>query len=112
LTQAESASALLLVVALRAEVAAAPLLVAVVISLLAKTIAETATMTDETAIALGAQMIGKLHHNCRLVIAPTYTKSRDRDTKEDHEEVHENGTSGEDRKGNIALSTRSTPNNC
>lgn len=52
---------LLVVVALLAEVAAVPLLVVVVISLLAKTIAVTVTMTDETAIALEAQMIGKLH---------------------------------------------------
>ena len=40
-----------------------------------------------------------------------YQSNRDRDTKDDREEVRENGTNGEDRKGKLALPTRPKPGN-
>lgn len=98
--------------ALPAEVVVALLPVAAVeTTLLARTIAGTATMIDETVvIALVAQMIGKLPSKCRFVTTSAYTQiCRDRDIKDDREEVRENGTNGEDRKGELALPTRSKP---
>jgi hypothetical protein len=76
LTLAVIANALLPVVALLAEAAAALLpAAAVATTLLAKTTAGTVTvtMTAETVIDLVAQMIGKLRHNGMFMIITAYT---------------------------------------
>lgn len=83
-------------------------------TLLARTTAETVTTIDETAvIALVARMIGKMALCKVTAVMTTYAAYRDRDTKEDREEVRENGTNGEDRKGRptFAFVLRPHPNN-
>jgi hypothetical protein len=111
LIQAESVSVLQLDVALRAVVAPHLLDVAVVTSLLARMTVETETetMSVETATDLAVQMTGK---NYVLMLWPNLLTilSRDRDIKDDRdrdrEEIRENGTNGEDRKGEFELPSR------
>lgn len=69
-TLAVIVSAPLVVVVPLAEVAVAPLHVAAVATtLLARTIAGTATMIDETAVTVpAAQMIGRLRQRCGFVM--------------------------------------------
>jgi hypothetical protein len=97
----ESNAAALLAVVLLLLVAA----VVVVITLLEKMIDVTAIMNAGIVIVLVARMIGE--DKSTLNVSPQVNRfCRDRDAKEDREEVRENGTSGEDRKGDIALPSR------
>jgi thioredoxin-like negative regulator of GroEL len=111
LIQAESVSVLQLDVALRAVVAPHLLDVAVVTSLLARMTVETETetMSVETATDLAVQMTGKNHVPMLWPNLLTIL-SRDRDIKDDRdrdrEEIRENGTNGEDRKGEFELPSR------
>ncbi|PBP16293.1 hypothetical protein BUE80_DR013000 [Diplocarpon rosae] len=99
------------------QVAAAVLLAVVVvlhlpdvdaaITLPARTNAETETTTAVTAIALAVQRIGKRMSHFHQTT--TYTLSRDREVKDERERDdagRENGTNGEDRKGELALPSR------
>lgn len=90
-----------------------PVAAVAVITPLARTIAETATTTAETAvIVLAAQKTGKFCHRYRCVTSFAYILiHRDRDTKEDREETRENGTNGEDRKGEFSLLAHSNFDN-
>lgn len=97
---------------LLAEVAALhlPDAAVVVITLLARMIAETVTTSAVTVTALAAQTpIGTKHpaRASQLALHPLTYPSRDREVKNDREEeVRENGTNGEDRKGEFVLPER------
>jgi hypothetical protein len=87
--------------------------VAVATSLLARTTVETVTETttvETEATDPAVQMTGKNERPDFLLQSLTF-HTRDRDIKDerdrDREEVRENGTNGEDRKGDFILPARS-----
>lgn len=99
-----SVNVLQLVVVLLAEALAAYLLVetvVVVITLLARMTAETVITTAVIVTDPAPQMTGK--YNCEALIAITNASGSDRDVKEERDDSRENGTTGEDRKGELAI---------
>lgn len=80
--------------------------VVAVISLLERMIVGTViTIVETVVIALVAQMTGE-HCKCGWPCMYSFEMFRDRDLKDDRDEGRENGTNGEDRKGEFTLPRR------